>query len=149
MRVPPPLAVRLAPTPLLRRAVRLLAGATTAFLLVWMADHAGASLVFQQMIAAAALLAGAAAALRTRAATAASLGWNGHRWTVDAATGSVDVAIDLGSWMLLRFRPDGAPPWRRRWLETRAIAPPRQWASLRAALFAAPADDAAAGEVPF
>jgi hypothetical protein len=58
----------------------------------------------------------------------ALLNWDGQRWSVDAEPGEVDVMLDFGRWMLLRFRPARGAV---RWLPVPAAAQ-----ALRAALYA-------------
>jgi len=58
----------------------------------------------------------------------ALLNWDGQRWSVDGEPGEVDVMLDFGRWMLLRFRPARGAV---RWLPVPAAAQP-----LRAALYA-------------
>jgi hypothetical protein len=70
----------------------------------------------------------------------ALLNWDGARWTADGEPGEVDVMLDFGRWMLLRFRPSahGGTGGRVRWLPVPDATQP-----LRAALYAhnAPATD--------
>ena len=89
---------------------------------------------------------------------AVSLRWDGQLWHLgapgalpDAAvSGDLHVAIDLGPWMLLRFRPTSALERRARptWLpvQRRGIEP--QWHALRCSVYSprpAPGADAATG----
>ena len=68
------------------------------------------------------------------------LGWSLRSWltaNADPVVGEVSVAIDLGAWMLLRFRPLNASRWRRpTWLpvQRRGIEP--RWHALRCAVHA-------------
>ena len=86
-----------------------------------------------------------------------SLRWDGQLWHLGApdsaghepASGELQVALDLGPWMLLRFRP-GASTWRTRatWrpVQRRGLEP--QWHALRCAVYSPRpplAADAAAG----
>ena len=91
----------------------VLAAAAAASLTAWAVLHgdAGAPAAGASS-AAAALLAGVCAWYTTRSAPA-GLGWDGQRWTLDGVHGQVDVMIDLGPWMLLRYRP---PAGAARWL---------------------------------
>jgi hypothetical protein len=43
------------------------------------------------------------------------LSWDGQSWRLEGAEGEVQVMIDLGGWMLLRF-DSGAPILRRQWV---------------------------------
>ena len=75
------------------------------------------------------------------------LSWDGQCWALldqvagdaEPAAGDISVAIDLGPWMLLRFRPITASPWwlsmRSTWLpvQRRGIEP--QWHALRCAVY--------------
>lgn len=78
------------------------------------------------------------------------LRWDGECWRVsegavsgsaitggDAATGRLEVAIDLGAWMLLRFWPDESRPLHRRsrWLPVQRRGLERQWHALRCAVY--------------
>jgi len=94
---------------------------------------------------------------------AVSLRWDGQQWwlarlarsarvssaaQVDAIAGDVDVALDFGGWILLRFRP--ASPGRRegaiRWLPVQRRGLEAHWHALRCAVYSprpAPAREAA------
>ncbi len=76
--------------------------------------------------------------------------WDGRTWHVSAArssaidasmTGRIDIAIDVGAWMLLKFRPDAwlrtARDERRRviWLPAERLAAPFEWHALRYTLY--------------
>ena len=87
---------------------------------------------------------------------AVSLRWDGQLWhlgalgaaTDDAVPGELAVAIDLGSWMLLHFRP--VEPRRRvlvNWLPVQRRGIEAQWHALRCAVHSprAAATDAASG----
>ena len=74
----------------------------------------------------------------------ATLRWDGQHWHLgravasDAAAlaGELGVAIDLGPWMLLRFRP--LAPGRRRaptWLPVQRRGLEAQWHALRCAVY--------------
>ena len=59
--------------------------------------------------------------------------------------GRVDVCLDLGQWMLLRFVPRASSRWARStWLPMQRAALPDQWHGLRCALYAPRAAMAAA-----
>ena len=45
---------------------------------------------------------------------ASQLAWDGRAWSLDGRAGSVDVMLDLGPWMLLRF--DAGRGATSRWL---------------------------------
>jgi hypothetical protein len=85
------------------------------------------------------LVAAALAAWRMqRSPTPADLNWNGSQWHWQGLAGDVQVALDLGAWMLLRFEPLVG---RRRWIAASRASAVGPWAALRAALYARrPAD---------
>jgi hypothetical protein len=85
-----------------------------------------------------ALLLGAVAALLAawrmqHAQAPADLLWNGSQWQWQGCSGDVQVAIDLGPWMLLRF---DALAGGRRWIAASRASAIGPWAALRAALYA-------------
>jgi hypothetical protein len=62
------------------------------------------------------------------------LAWDGQAWSADGQTGLVEVMLDLGGWLLLRWRPDGGPG-PARWIPvSRADAGPA-FHALRAAVY--------------
>jgi hypothetical protein len=65
--------------------------------------------------------------------TPADLIWNGSQWQWQGVAGDTQVALDLGSWMLLRFDPLTG---RRRWIAASRASAEGPWAALRAALYA-------------
>ncbi|MBC7482462.1 MAG: hypothetical protein H7337_11330 [Rhizobacter sp.] len=76
---------------------------------------------------------------------AADLCWDGQGWSLksllpigaDPVAGDILVAIDLGAWMLLRFRPAIASPLRRPiWLPIQRWGIEPQWHALRCAVHA-------------
>ena len=69
--------------------------------------------------------------------TPQALAWDGQCWRLDGREGSVELMIDLGGWLLLRFRPSPAPR-RRRWVAVcRSDAGPALH-GLRAAVYCRP-----------
>ena len=73
-----------------------------------------------------------------------SLRWDTQRWHLGPAdtagqepwAGELNVVIDLGSWMLLRFRPDAANSLRAaRWLPVQRGGLEAQWHALRCAVY--------------
>ena len=76
---------------------------------------------------------------------AVDLCWDGQRWLLksllpvnaDPLAGNISVAIDLGAWMLLCFRPLNASRWRRPiWLPIQRGGIEPQWHALRCAVHA-------------
>jgi hypothetical protein len=73
-----------------------------------------------------------------RSQTPSDLVWNGSQWQWQGLAGEVQVALDLGLWMLLRFDPLVG---RRCWIPASRASAFGPWAALRAALYARrPAD---------
>jgi len=146
-----------------RTAVAVVAAAGVVVLLTWLATRSeptpplGLAVWFGAMLAVPAL---AASLMRQ---PAVSLRWDGQQWwlarlarssraaaaaPVDATAGEVDVALDLGAWMLLRFRPVPAALRTRpaRWLPVQRRGLEAQWHALRCAVYSprpAPAREAA------
>lgn len=92
---------------------------------------------------------------------ACRLHWDGQQWawSADGAgadaelqSGRLEVAVDLGRWMLLRLDAvSGAAPVRRRsfWLPVQANGLERQWHALRCAVYSpTPAADPLAALTP-
>jgi hypothetical protein len=70
---------------------------------------------------------------------AGRVAWHDGHWTVKFAgmapqEGSLQPMLDLGSWLLLRFRP--LPAGRARWLRVGRAGAGAAWHPLRATLFA-------------
>ena len=73
------------------------------------------------------------------------LAWDGQGWTLECAAlppgaaptaGELSVAIDLGPWMLLRFRPTAAARWSApRCLPVQRRGIEAQWHGLRCAVY--------------
>jgi hypothetical protein len=61
------------------------------------------------------------------------LAWDGQQWQADGRPGRLDLMLDLGPWMLLRWRGD-APTL---WLPVSARAAGAHWHGLRVAAYAA------------
>jgi hypothetical protein len=85
--------------------------------------------------------------LRRRAAAAGLLTWDGVCWQWAPAAGGprpgrVQVMIDIGPWLLLRFIPVGAPG-PAVWVAISRGAAAGQWAAWRATLYAPRSADAA------
>jgi len=77
---------------------------------------------------------------RRRAALSGAMVWDGATWqwwpqTGQPSPGAVQVMIDLGGWMLLRFTPT-APDAQVAWLPAARRDGPAQWPAWRAALYA-------------
>jgi hypothetical protein len=61
--------------------------------------------------------------------------WDGQRWMVDRRAGRLALMIDLGPWLLLRWRPEAGAGLKRRWLAVSSREAGTAWHPLRAALY--------------
>ncbi len=87
-----------------------------------------------------------AAAVTRLKTNAFQLQWDGQQWhvgllvppTADRWAGQVQVSLDFGNWMLLKFTPErkGRCPWRWLPLQRQGLEP--TWHALRCAVFATP-----------
>lgn len=116
--------------------VALCAGMAVANAAAWLL------LPWDAAIAAAAglgLIAAAFAAWRLKGTPEPSdLNWDGSQWQWRGLTGDVSVALDLDTWLLLRFDPVQG---QRRWIAASRASAVGPWSALRAALYARrPAD---------
>ncbi|HEX6705382.1 MAG TPA: hypothetical protein VF169_11530 [Albitalea sp.] len=72
---------------------------------------------------------------------AVRLRWDSQRWLLGAPQGSpgnLGIALDLGSWMLLKFEHDLMPPGRRvSWLPVQRRGLEAHWHALRCAVYCA------------
>ncbi len=140
-----------------RRAVAVFAGAVVLALLLWFVGQPVAPPWFMAValgLVAMAALVLAASLLRTRPV---SLRWDGREWHVCPAesarqapaeheqAGSLMVALDLGTWMLLQFVPHvSGQGSRATWLPVQRSGLEPQWHTLRCAVYSPrPAPDAA------
>ena len=116
----------------------------------WVASERRAWVDGTSLVAAFAIVALACSLLRV---PPVALNWDGQTWwirspdhAVDAARiGHLQVLVDLGPWMLLRFMPDGASPRQAIWLPAQARGIESQWHALRCAVHAPHAARAPAG----
>ncbi|MCU0967248.1 MAG: hypothetical protein MUF03_00280 [Rubrivivax sp.] len=108
-----------------------------AAIAAWVAGHAGIGAAASLALSATAAVAIALVARRSAAVSPSSLdlAWDGAAWLVDGIPGQARVEIDLGGWMLLRWRP-GAARQRARWIAVSRRAAGPAWHALRVALFA-------------
>ena len=142
MRAAPAGRITALPSPVSQRLVALLASSIAAVLSWWAGGWLDWSAwAAAAVMAAAALLAwiGAGAALSRLPVT---LDWNGRQWTwlslpAVAEGGEIGVAMDLGPWLLLRFRPTLAPR-RSRWIALQRGGLETHWHALRCALYSPP-----------
>jgi hypothetical protein len=136
-----------------RRTIAVFAGSVMLVLLAWFVGQPVAlpwpAAVALGLVALAALLV-ASSLLHTRPCR---LRWDGREWHVgpagsaghESTTGELLVALDLGSWMLLRFQPrDPGHRFGATWLPVQRSGLEPQWHVLRCAVYSArPAPDAA------
>lgn len=138
MRAAPAVTVTLGRSPHAVAALAALAAASTAASTVWAVqrdDAWGAVLV---------LLIGLHATWLARSVArrpSLCLRWDGERWWLGPAAegepwpGEVSVALDVGDWLLLRFRPEATAHARPRWLPVERAAVPADWHGLRCAVY--------------
>ena len=134
-------------------AVAMLALLSVSALTAWVLsgpDLWSAGIMTGAAIAAVAVLLLASSLARVEPATLRlhEGGWTFARHGLDEAgsvPGSVEVAVDLGSFMLLSFRPDLASgrPGTRRWLPAQRRGHEQDWHALRCAVYSP--RDASAG----
>ena len=146
-----------------RAAVATVAGAGVVLLLVWLSTRSEATSPFGLAAWSGTIFAVPALAASLMHQPALTLRWDGQHWWLarlgrspragaaaqaDPIAGEVDVALDFGGWMLLRFRPVAAAGRRRvpRWLPAQRSGLEAQWHALRCAVYSprpAPARDPA------
>jgi hypothetical protein len=130
----PPVRVSVGCSPIWLGAISALAGAAAFNAVSWgfaALEIAAIAVISSASALGAALAAGIVAWHRH---AGGELVWDGAHWSWQGRAGQVAVALDLDTWMLLRFDGEGV----RRWvaLERRRVTGP--WAALRAALYAVP-----------
>ena len=88
------------------------------------------------------------------------LSWDGQCWALghlearraEPVAGEISVAIDLGPWMLLCFRPNASARWLQPmqsvWLPVQRRGLELQWHALRCAVYSPRTKDAADAPVP-
>jgi hypothetical protein len=131
-----------------RTAVAALAGTSVALLLVWLWARGEPPPLLGRVAWICAVLAVPALAASLMRMPPVTLRWDGQQWWVEANAGEIDVALDLGGWMLLRFRPVSAARRERspKWLPVQRRGLEAQWHALRCAVYSprpAPAREAA------
>ena len=151
MRAAPAFQVSLQRFGVWRAAVGLLAGLALTAIVAWVASHERPIGAAVWVGAATGVLMAVLPAVSAARQRPVELRWDGRTWYLGAAAadpvpGTLSVALDLGAWMLLQFKPasSGVLTWlpvQRRGLE----AP---WHALRCAVYAprpAPGDGAIGG----
>lgn len=137
MRSAPAVRVTVSGGPGWRAAVVALTAASAASGVFWLASHAGLP-----AIAAAGLALGLASAAavaaggRLRRAGPRMLAWDGAAWRLDGRPGTLDLAIDLECFVLLRWRPAAGVGGAAAWVPASARECGPAWHALRVALVA-------------
>lgn len=133
MRASPPCQVSLRRFGAWRLAVLTLALGGGVVIVSWLAGKdppASSGLLMLSALAALPLLACAASLWRV---PAQNLRWDGASWRLDAVSGGLRVAVDLGPWMLLCFTPEDRG--RCSWLPIQRRGLEAHWHALRCAVY--------------
>ena len=140
MRCAPPVFVTCDGGPAWAGCQAVLHALASAALAAWLSAWAGWPPVATAGVVFAAAASAGLVAWRRSMAQPVPLAWDGACWGagVPAVTGQVEVMIDLGHWLLLRFRPDEATA-PVRWLAVSAQAAGGALHGLRVALHSSPA----------
>jgi len=143
MRAPPPVEFGSASSGGWRVALSLLVGASAGVPSAWALPYLAAGGSASGLVAPG--LAAAAAAAFWRAwprlcGDPRTLRWDGQDWVlaqpgVPDRRGDAALMLDLGRWMLVRFRPADAGRRAAAWLPLTAGADAGRWAALRGALW--------------
>ena len=125
-------------------------------MLAWLASSPPSVSVANRGLAAVAALVLLIAGARAARVAPVSLRWDGQLWHLgppesaghEPASGALQVALDFGPWMLLRFEP-AESTWRTRssWLPAQRRGLESRWHALRCAVYSPrpqPGADAAA-----
>ena len=142
MRVAPSFQIDCGPQEGWRVAQQALYAITAATILGWALAWAEVGVWPTAALALAVGLAAAVGAGRALRASVSRLGWDGAQWSLQSAgqvpeTGQAEVMLDLGAWMLLRFRPEPSGIGSDRWLALDRRQAGAAWHTARVALFAA------------
>jgi hypothetical protein len=152
MRAPPPVEFRSAPGGAWRAALYVLVGVAVAVTIAWALAYlrvpGGPAL--QAAVVLACSAAGIVAVRQVRGAgdVGRTLLWDGQDWVLARdgepdRRGDATLMLDLGPWMLVRFRSAGtAGGHANAWLPLAATGDAAHWAALRGALWNARAHEA-------
>jgi hypothetical protein len=140
MRLAPPVAVDCDGGGAWRWIQALLSAFASAHLAAWGAARAEWPLEWQVAVAGLAAIAAGALVLRALPRAPVRLAWDGESWTLGAHDnrGEIEVMIDLGPWLLLRFRSEVAVAASPRWLSVGGEPARGQFHALRTAVYCAP-----------
>ena len=152
MRAGPQLEIGVVRFGVWRAGTLALAAFVWAALAAWWWAHPAPVPAWVGAVAGFGMFGAAAAALQLRSVRPFVLCRNAAQWQLsfvdDARTpampGELQVAIDLGAWLLLRFIPDAAGV-RASWLAVQRLGLEPQWHALRCAIHAPLAKQPAAG----
>lgn len=115
MRAAPPVQMACGRGGRWRHAVGVLAATAALALGLWVTGWLGRSPGVVGLVVVLAVVAGVAVSWQLGGLDDPGwLIWDGRAWTLQGQPGQVAVMIDLGSWLLLRFRVQGDAGWR--WL---------------------------------
>ena len=140
-----------------RAAMLALALSGTLSVVGWLVGQEGLALANQVLAMAAAMGLLLWLGLSLARVPAAELSWDGQCWTLRPTTpthtepvaGEISVAVDLGPWLLLRFRPATSSRWRPpSWLPVQRVGIEPQWHALRCAVYSPRPPDAADRSAP-
>jgi hypothetical protein len=142
MRVSPPVEVGLRHHDRWRDFVLTIVLSTGAAVTAWLVTAEVAP--FVMAVVAVSALAASVAAVSIAFPADRILRWTGQRWQLiavasdrtEAQDGEVRVALDLGSWMLLRFTATGSARPAVTWLPVQRRGLESGWHGLRCALYA-------------
>ena len=143
MRGSPPCEIAVAPSGAWRLGIVLVAGAGLASMAVWLVTSPLGEGTWPRLAVAGAALAVVAIAMSLWRSDPRTLCWDGDRWSLDSGAASLApvvgellVALDLGSFLLLRFRPDGrSGPVAVRWIPVGRRGLEREWHAFRCAVY--------------
>jgi hypothetical protein len=152
MRAAPPCQFSLQRFGLWQLGVFSVSAAGVASTLTWLVVRDSAFTAHAAVALAIGTLLSIACTVSLMKAPATSLRWDGRTWHLtdavsDSVSGDLIVTIDLGAWMLLRFKPDAATPRARdTWLPVQRRGLEAQWHALRCSVYSP--QPAAADELP-
>jgi hypothetical protein len=119
---------------------------SAAIAAAWVVQHLGASAAAAGCAAAAVAVAVALVSARTLRHPPVQLQWDGSQWLADGRPVAMALMLDLGSALLLRWRP--AVPARSAWLSVSAREAGANWHALRTALYARVPESGSSGSSP-
>ncbi len=152
MRTPPPFQVTLQRFGVWHGAVRIVSGLGAAVIVGWVVLQPRSPSLWTLIAAGCGVMAVLGLGASLARSQASSLRWDGMAWHLGPAEsrgdepqiGSLAVALDFGSWMLLRFTADApvsasnqrATTPRQLWLPAQRSGLEAQWHALRCAVHA-------------